>query len=293
MLRLFIAGILFATLGYTQDTAVIQLVDEQGEHIENYAEVVSGLRKGDVVAFREYRFTLGAPLGQGGSTLVFNIADGEYSGEALRIPIKKRKIRYAESYRLAMESLKSHGLPVPEVKLHVENQFIIVEKLDIQVTLLDFLAGDNIKAKGLSAIEYQRMADEFIKFLGTVDKMSYLNDVHLENVSYVKDRGWMIDDALATSRLRGKPSILKILLNKELGVDFRHMMNSWTYLNLHPQGRRVRASNLGISVLYRARDKILNHKAQFFGFRELVQQLCGRSRSQTGVSSDETEVHDR
>lgn len=293
MLRFKIRQLLLSIVYFSAFAAsaeVYILVDKNGIHHSNYDEIVDDLRTGDVVVFGEDRFTLNVHLGTGGSTRVFTFQ--ERKAAILRIPSTLRHLRYTESYLFGMLHLKKKRIPVPEVYKHVPNQYTIAEELDKPILFYEMLNDfSNINAE-----DYNQMKVDFFKFLEDIDDFRYLNDVHLGNLAHVKGRGWYVLDSLEPSSKESVPSLYQILKNKELGFDFRHLINSNLYLGAQklktllrlPSITRHKESREFIKEIRRFTKK---HKLKFYDLKGLLARIC-KGKSKISGDSEPLPVHD-
>ena len=163
-----------------------------------YDQAVKALKAGDVVTFPGgKKFKLGEKLGEGKTTQIFAIEGDPHS--VLRIPSFSGPAEGAEFHiqeylavtAHAYPKLKAAGVPVPELKEYVEDQFIVMERVgkNGMVGLDQFLSA----TPPLPGSE--EMAKKLVEFGRQTAVFTHLGDFHEGQLGYDLERKqWVLYD---------------------------------------------------------------------------------------------------
>lgn len=116
---------------------------QRGEQVENYNRIIHSLKKNDILTFSNGKsFQIKRILGHGNTTLILETVQGQ----ALRIPLRKGTFRrysytrYIDAFYEGYERIKD-SVRVTKVYDYLPGEYLLVEKVDSQFSLLDFLEG--------------------------------------------------------------------------------------------------------------------------------------------------------
>lgn len=178
-----------------------EMTDRYEALVEEHHQIARyKLKKGDSVIFDDgVEYFLGDDLDShrdGGNTVVFEVVAKRVRGGA-KIPLKKKAIRIpfgdratAEIFNKTYEKIKKHDKHVVKVFPTESTYYTLVENLDIEFKVSDYLK-DLTK---YSKTERLAMYEEIRRFAFEFADYVYLPEFHMGNIGLVKDRGMVVFD---------------------------------------------------------------------------------------------------
>lgn len=189
----------------------------------DYEEVLPLLRPGDEVVFSNgQRYQLGHFLGNGNTTMIFDIGNQK----AIRLPYSKKRIftlaqtrDFLKSYYDGYESLASRGLPIPKVFKNesLAREYLIVERIDdiyFDLSDLSFLRPKFLAALDESPHLLQKVLQDLRSFMKKAAQFSAIGDFGGNQLVYTA-KGWVLLDWDKGGR---KKNQLSQMLSKIFGV---------------------------------------------------------------------------
>ncbi len=177
-------AILFSLLS-TARAEVHRLYDKAGP-IQGHAEIVMELGPGDKVIMSSGKiFEIIKVLGRGESTRVFLTAEGQ----ALRLPLAHDRItlRFLNEYIAHQATYAKAGIPVPGTIEAVAGEYVLVDKIDMDVTLEDLLK------KGVPLTPAQE--ENLVKFAKSTWQLDDIGDFRPEQLGWDKvNHRWVLVD---------------------------------------------------------------------------------------------------
>jgi len=214
---------------------VVLFDPETGKRAENYDELVRKIDKGDRLVFSDgYSGTVEKLLGKGATTKVFQV---EYEGKkvALRIPPSTGNLRtipksYFEYINETIEGyppLVQAEVPVPKIIRAKPSEYVLVEKVEFNFTLGDFLRSPS----KISDLERDKASKALMLFARKVANLDSIGDFHVEQLVYSpqKNQWTLLDWAKGTkhheARLLG--SSTHVFSIEKHDIHFRYGQNGY------------------------------------------------------------------
>lgn len=194
-ISLLLRVLYFGTI-YRNDISYIRLY-KNNKKVDNYFSIIKYLKYHNnfipnnlVLVFTKTFFEIKKHLGGDGASLIYLTVDNK----VLRINIHDKRLDAFDVYYNIYNNLKYHNIDVAYTETSKYNEeeddeeieYLLHEKIEIQFNLLNFL-----KKKDKN---FNKIYDDFIKFMGNLNDYIYIEDLHPNNIIYTIDKKWMAID---------------------------------------------------------------------------------------------------
>jgi hypothetical protein len=200
------------------------LFKPNGQFADDYDEILAKLKAGDILVFENgSRFVVLDPkLGHGNTTQIISVRPAKKSKTpiraekaALRVPVSKEAWarQFINKTQRGYRKLFKSKVPIVELLDHFDNQYALMEQVDVWFGFTDFLADHPIDLENPD-----RTTREFIEFVRKTAVFDRIGDFHSAQIVYTREKGWTILDWSDSTR-----SIYELDGGAALGTAFSTM----------------------------------------------------------------------